>query len=118
VLRRAANLIRQRDEEQSVLETLSTGRPFSETSACSGLWKRDDLHPPELTPLTALKHSDILTEAGAPVGLFNVVQGMEDTVAMLTSHPGIAKAALTGLMSGSPASARKTFARLSSLSAG
>ncbi len=73
--------------------------------------------PSELTPLTALKPTELLTEAGAPVGLFNVVQGMEDTGAMLTSHPGIAKVSLTGLVSGSPASAGKTLARLSCLSA-
>jgi betaine-aldehyde dehydrogenase len=52
--------------------------------------------PSEITPLTALKLAEILTEAGVPAGLFNVVQGQRETGAALTSHPEIAKVSLTG----------------------
>ncbi|MEW2912403.1 betaine-aldehyde dehydrogenase [Leisingera sp. JC11] len=157
VLRRAADIIRARNEELSVLETLNTGKPISETrvadaasgadcleyfgcqaatltadhiplggdwaytlreplGVCLGIgawnypiqiacWKAAPalacgnamiFKPSELTPLTALKLAEILTKAGAPPGLFNVVQGQRDTGAALTTHPGIDKVSLTG----------------------
>ena len=157
VLRRAADIIRDRNEELSVLETMNTGKPISETrvadaasgadsleyfgcqaatltadhiplgddwaytireplGVCLGIgawnypiqiacWKAAPalacgnamiFKPSELTPLTALKLAEILTEAGAPAGLFNVVQGQRDTGAALTTHPAIAKVSLTG----------------------
>jgi betaine-aldehyde dehydrogenase len=52
--------------------------------------------PAELTPLTALKLAEIMTEAGVPDGVFNVVQGFADTGRLLTRHPGITKISLTG----------------------
>ena len=52
--------------------------------------------PAELTPLTAVKLAEIMTEAGVPDGVFNVVQGFAETGRMLTRHPGIAKISLTG----------------------
>jgi betaine-aldehyde dehydrogenase len=52
--------------------------------------------PAELTPLTARHLETILREAGAPEGLFTVVQGYAETGRMLTRHPGIAKVSLTG----------------------
>ncbi|WP_407637761.1 betaine-aldehyde dehydrogenase [Afifella pfennigii] len=52
--------------------------------------------PSELTPLTALKLAEIVEEAGAPAGLFNVVLGAGETGAALTRHPGIAKVSVTG----------------------
>lgn len=52
--------------------------------------------PAELTPLTAIKLAEIFTEAGAPDGVFNVVQGMADTGRALSTHPDIAKVSLTG----------------------
>jgi betaine-aldehyde dehydrogenase len=52
--------------------------------------------PAELTPLTAPKLEAILREAGAPEGLFTVVQGFADTGRLLTRHPGMAKVSLTG----------------------
>lgn len=52
--------------------------------------------PAELTPLTAVKLAEIMTEAGVPNGVFNVVQGFADTGRLLTRHPGIAKVSLTG----------------------
>lgn len=157
VLRRASDIIRARNEELSVLETMNTGKPISETrvadaasgadcleyfgcqaatltadqiplggdwaytmreplGVCLGIgawnypiqiacWKAAPalacgnamiFKPSELTPLTALKLAEILTEAGAPAGLFNVVQGLRDTGAALATHPGIAKVSLTG----------------------
>ncbi|MEO8667964.1 MAG: betaine-aldehyde dehydrogenase [Bauldia sp.] len=52
--------------------------------------------PAELTPLTAIKLAEIMTEAGIPDGVFNVVQGFAETGRLLTRHPGIAKVSLTG----------------------
>jgi len=52
--------------------------------------------PSELTPMTALKLAEIVEEAGAPKGLFNVVLGAGQTGALLTAHPGIAKVSVTG----------------------
>jgi betaine-aldehyde dehydrogenase len=52
--------------------------------------------PAELTPLTAVKLAEIMTEAGVPDGVFNVVHGFAETGRLLTRHPDIAKVSLTG----------------------
>jgi betaine-aldehyde dehydrogenase len=52
--------------------------------------------PSELTPLTALKLGEIMTEAGVPDGVFNVLPGDGATGSLLVRHPGIAKVSLTG----------------------
>ncbi len=52
--------------------------------------------PSENTPLGALKLAEILIEAGAPAGLFNVVQGMGAVGAALAGHERVAKVSLTG----------------------
>ena len=52
--------------------------------------------PSELTPLTALKLAEILKEAGAPDGLFSVLQGGAATGEALVRHPAVAKVSLTG----------------------
>jgi betaine-aldehyde dehydrogenase len=52
--------------------------------------------PAEATPLTALKLAEILTEAGLPHGVYNVVQGAAETGRALVRHPGVAKISLTG----------------------
>lgn len=52
--------------------------------------------PSELTPLTALKLAEIFMEAGAPAGLFNVVQGAAATGQAISRHPEIAKISFTG----------------------
>jgi betaine-aldehyde dehydrogenase len=52
--------------------------------------------PSETTPLSALRLAEILTEAGAPPGLFNVVQGAGEVGARLISDPRVAKVSLTG----------------------
>lgn len=51
----------------------------------------------EMTPLTTLKLAEILTEAGLPDGVFNVVNGAgRDIGNFLTQHPDIAKVSFTG----------------------
>lgn len=52
--------------------------------------------PSEVTPLTALKLAEILTEAGLPDGVFNVVQGDYKVGEALTQHPDITKVSFTG----------------------
>jgi len=52
--------------------------------------------PSEVTPLTALILAECLTEAGLPAGLINIVQGMGDVGAKLTTHPKVDKVSLTG----------------------
>ncbi|MDO5703860.1 MAG: betaine-aldehyde dehydrogenase, partial [Paracoccus sp. (in: a-proteobacteria)] len=52
--------------------------------------------PSEETPLGALKLAEILTEAGLPPGVFNVVQGRGAVGAALINDPRVAKVSLTG----------------------
>ncbi|SUZ30514.1 NAD/NADP-dependent betaine aldehyde dehydrogenase [Roseibaca ekhonensis] len=63
--------------------------------------------PSEVTPLSALALADILTEAGLPAGLFNVVQGAGDVGASLVGDPRVAKVSLTG----SVPTGRKVYAQ-------
>lgn len=55
--------------------------------------------PSELTPATALELANAFTKAGAPPGLFNVVQGDGKVGSMLVNHPKVAKISLTGSVS-------------------
>ena len=55
--------------------------------------------PSELTPATALELAEAFMEAGAPPGLFNVVQGDARVGSMLVNDPRIAKISLTGSVS-------------------
>ncbi|TDX27019.1 betaine-aldehyde dehydrogenase [Rhodovulum visakhapatnamense] len=157
VLIRAAQILRERNREMSVLETCDTGKPLQETliadaasaadaleyfgglagsltgehiplggdwaytmreplGVCVGIgawnyptqiaaWKAAPalacgnamvFKPSEVTPLCALKLAEILTEAGAPAGLFNVVQGAGEAGQALISDPRVAKVSLTG----------------------
>ena len=52
--------------------------------------------PSELTPLGALELAEILVEAGAPPGVFNVVQGRGEVGARLVSDARVRKVSLTG----------------------
>jgi len=52
--------------------------------------------PSETTPLSALNVAEILTEAGLPPGLYNVLQGLGDVGAALVGDPRVAKVSLTG----------------------
>ncbi|MEL6640989.1 MAG: betaine-aldehyde dehydrogenase [Pseudomonadota bacterium] len=157
VLRRAADIIRERNHDLSVLETFDTGKPYQETSVvdatsgadaleyfgglagsltgehiqlgedfvytrreplgvCVGIgawnyptqiacWKGAPalacgnamvFKPSETTPLSALKVAEILVEAGAPAGVYNVVQGLGAVGAALVSDPRVDKVSLTG----------------------
>ena len=157
ILRRVADILRERNEELSELESIDTGKPIQETlvadaasgadsleyfaglaatltgetvplggdfvytireplGVCLGIgawnyptqiacWKAAPalacgnamvFKPSEVTPLCALKLAEIFIEAGAPAGLFNVVNGYGDVAASMVSDPRIAKVSLTG----------------------
>ncbi|MCE8552887.1 betaine-aldehyde dehydrogenase [Ruegeria pomeroyi] len=158
ILRRAADIMRDRNHDLSVIETHDTGKPIQETTVadatsgadaleyfgglagsltgehiplgggdfaytireplgvCVGIgawnyptqiacWKGAPalacgntmvFKPSETTPLSALKVAEILVEAGAPKGIYNVVQGYGDVGASLVTDPRVAKVSLTG----------------------
>lgn len=151
VLRRAAELLRERTDDLARLESFDAGRPIQETPSadvveyfggiaagvtgeytdlgrafvytrreplgvCAGIgawnyplqiacWKAAPalaggnalvFKPAALAPLSALVLAEVLTEAGPPPGLFNVLTGVTDTGQALSRHPGIAKVSLTG----------------------
>ena len=157
VLRRAADIIRDRNDDLSVLETNDTGKPLQETlvadatsaadaleyfgglagsltgehvqlgddfvytrrealGVCVGIgawnyptqiaaWKGAPalacgnsmvFKPSEQTPLCALKIAEILHEAGAPAGIYNVIQGLGEVGHGLITDPRVAKVSLTG----------------------
>jgi acyl-CoA reductase-like NAD-dependent aldehyde dehydrogenase len=52
--------------------------------------------PAEQTPLTMLRLADIITEAGVPDGVFNVLTGDGRVGAALVEHPDVAKVSFTG----------------------
>ena len=54
------------------------------------------LKPSEQTPLTPLLLGELLTEAGLPDGIFNVVQGDRATVEAILDHPDVEAAAFVG----------------------
>eukprot|EP01117_Protostelium_nocturnum_P001934 TRINITY_DN1259_c0_g1_i1.p1 TRINITY_DN1259_c0_g1~~TRINITY_DN1259_c0_g1_i1.p1 ORF type:complete len:516 (-),score=189.02 TRINITY_DN1259_c0_g1_i1:389-1912(-) len=55
------------------------------------------LKPSEVTPLTALEFAQIVSDAGVPPGVFNVVNGYgPDVGGPLTRHPEVDKIAFTG----------------------
>ncbi|MCX8953530.1 betaine-aldehyde dehydrogenase [Ruegeria sp. NA] len=158
ILRRPADIMRDRNYDLSVLETHDTGKPIQETTVadatsgadaleyfgglaasltgehiplgggdfvytirqalgvCVGIgawnyptqiacWKGAPalacgntmvFKPSETTPLSALKVAEILVEAGAPKGVYNVIQGYGDVGAALVTDPRVAKVSLTG----------------------
>ncbi|KAG5715104.1 Aldehyde dehydrogenase [Termitomyces sp. T112] len=55
------------------------------------------LKPSEITPLTALRFADLVTEAGFPPGVVNIVNGYGSTVGQaISEHELIEKIAFTG----------------------
>lgn len=55
------------------------------------------LKPSEFTSLSALRMCDLITEAGFPPGVVNVVIGYGPTVGQaISEHPGVDKIAFTG----------------------
>eukprot|EP00802_Teleaulax_amphioxeia_P013871 Tamp_13926.p1 GENE.Tamp_13926~~Tamp_13926.p1 ORF type:complete len:488 (+),score=104.37 Tamp_13926:92-1465(+) len=55
--------------------------------------------PSELTPMSAVRIAEVLSDAGVPDGLFNVVHGDHTTGTLLTTHTGVRKVSLTGSVS-------------------
>ena len=158
VLRRAADIMRERNREFSIIETHDTGKPLQETlvadatsgadaleyfggmaasltgehiplgggdfvytirealGVCVGIgawnyptqiacWKGAPalacgntmvFKPSQTTPLSALQVAEILIEAGAPKGVYNVIQGYGDVGASLVTDARVAKVSLTG----------------------
>ena len=55
------------------------------------------LKPSEVTPLSSLKLADLITEAGFPPGVVNVVVGYGSIAGQaLTEHPTVRKISFTG----------------------
>ncbi|KAM9720309.1 4-trimethylaminobutyraldehyde dehydrogenase B isoform 1-T2 [Menidia menidia] len=52
--------------------------------------------PSPVTPVTAVLLAEIYAKAGAPEGLFNVLQGGQETGSLLCHHPDVAKVSFTG----------------------
>lgn len=73
--------------------------------------------PSELTPLTTLALADIMTGAGLPDGVLNVVTGARDAGVRLTEHPDVAKITLTGSTEAGRSAALATAARFARVTA-
>ncbi|MGA8549504.1 MAG: CoA-acylating methylmalonate-semialdehyde dehydrogenase [Stellaceae bacterium] len=54
------------------------------------------LKPSERDPSAGLKIAELLTEAGLPPGVFNVVNGDKEAVDAILNHPGIAAVSFVG----------------------
>jgi malonate-semialdehyde dehydrogenase (acetylating)/methylmalonate-semialdehyde dehydrogenase len=54
------------------------------------------LKPSEKVPLTANRMAEMLTEAGLPDGVMNIIHGGRETVDALCTHPGIASVSFVG----------------------
>ncbi|RDD43494.1 Aldehyde dehydrogenase family 9 member A1-B [Trichoplax sp. H2] len=52
--------------------------------------------PSQMTPMSSSLLGDIITEAGLPLGCYNVVQGGSQTGRLLCEHPSVAKVSFTG----------------------
>jgi malonate-semialdehyde dehydrogenase (acetylating) / methylmalonate-semialdehyde dehydrogenase len=54
------------------------------------------LKPSQRTPLSGVRLGELITEAGFPDGVFNVVHGAKDAVDALLTHPGIDAVSFVG----------------------
>ena len=54
------------------------------------------LKPSELVPLSAGRIAELLSEAGLPPGVLNVVNGAQEVVEAICDHPGIAAVSFVG----------------------
>jgi malonate-semialdehyde dehydrogenase (acetylating)/methylmalonate-semialdehyde dehydrogenase len=54
------------------------------------------LKPSQLVPLSALRIAELLKEAGLPDGIFNVIQGEQESVEAICDHPGIQAVTFVG----------------------
>lgn len=73
--------------------------------------------PSEMTPLTTLALAEILTQAGVPAGVVNVVTGGREAGIRLTEHPDVAKITLTGGTEAGRSAALATAARFARVTA-
>ncbi len=71
---------------------LSQKLPFALAAGCTTVVK-----PSEMTPTTTALLADLLTEAGLPAGVCNIVLGLGDPVgARMTTHPEVDMVTFTG----------------------
>ncbi|KZM28603.1 hypothetical protein ST47_g257 [Ascochyta rabiei] len=75
------------------------------------------IKPSELTPLTTLKIAKIVSEAGVPDGVINVVTGGREAGIGLSEHAGIAKITLTGGTEAGRSAAVSTASRFARITA-
>jgi malonate-semialdehyde dehydrogenase (acetylating)/methylmalonate-semialdehyde dehydrogenase len=54
------------------------------------------LKPSQRTPLSGVRLGELITEAGFPDGVFNVVHGAKDSVDALLTHPGVDAVSFVG----------------------
>ncbi|KRT76139.1 MAG: methylmalonate-semialdehyde dehydrogenase [Armatimonadetes bacterium CSP1-3] len=54
------------------------------------------LKPSERTPLSAVRFADLLTEAGLPAGVLNLVHGVKEAVDALLAHPAVKAVSFVG----------------------
>jgi aldehyde dehydrogenase (NAD+) len=72
--------------------------------------------PSEVTPVSTLRLAELVTQAGIPAGVFNVVTGAATVGALLAEHRGVDRVAFTGSTGAGQAVARaaaQTMARVS-----
>ncbi|MGL5012117.1 MAG: aldehyde dehydrogenase family protein, partial [Paracoccaceae bacterium] len=71
---------------------LSQKLPFALAAGCTCVVK-----PSEMTPSTTVMLADLLTQAGLPAGVVNIVLGFGDPVgARMVDHPGVDMVTFTG----------------------
>jgi betaine-aldehyde dehydrogenase len=70
---------------------LSQKLPFALAVGCTAVVK-----PSQVTPGTSLMLGDLVTEAGIPPGVVNVVTGLGRVGARLSEHPGVDMVSFTG----------------------
>jgi len=66
---------------------------FANAIACGNTFI---LKPSEKDPSASLMIAEILTRAGVPAGVFNVVQGNREAVERILAHPGVAAISFVG----------------------
>uniref|UniRef100_A0A8I6ASL3 Aldehyde dehydrogenase 9 family, member A1 n=1 Tax=Rattus norvegicus TaxID=10116 RepID=A0A8I6ASL3_RAT len=112
VLLEAARIIKERRDEIAIMETINNGKSIFEARldvdtswqcleyyaglAASMAGNAMIFKPSPFTPVSALLLAEIYTKAGAPNGLFNVVQGGAATGQFLCQHRDVAKVSFTG----------------------
>ncbi|TQM11289.1 aldehyde dehydrogenase [Pseudonocardia kunmingensis] len=74
------------------------------------------IKPSEVTPVSTVKLGELITAAGIPDGVVNIVTGAGPTGAALAGHPGVDKVAFTGSTAVGKAIAVTTAERLARVS--